>query len=130
MLSEDDRKRIYVTCLSLVGLLLLLALCGTVASAEKWKRAADLQQGELWKYRSPDVDDSTQYDVPRLPMVTRWLIWKKERVRAWYVPDAPAASPPPYRRWKILAFVDETSKKPISTDEVKRRFAEAQKLGR
>src|SRR3989338_10959717 len=49
------------------------------------------------KYGKPDIDDSTQYDKPRPPFVTRWLIYKKEHVEVVYVPDAVYINvPPPY----------------------------------
>lgn len=70
------------------------------------------------KYGKPDVDDSTQYDKPRPPIVTRWLSYKKENVRAWYVPDGVSVGdPPPYRKWKFIGFADEKTKEPISPDE-------------
>jgi hypothetical protein len=116
-----------IGCLSLIGLFLVLALVGKIISPERWERASDLQQGELGKYRGPDTDDSTQWDSPRPPIVMRWLIWSRERVRAWYVADATLRSPPPYTQWKIVSFVDEDSKKPISVEEVKRRFEIHQK---
>jgi hypothetical protein len=75
------------------------------------------------KYGKPDIDDSTQYDNPRPPIVTRWLIYKKENVRAWYVPDGVSIDdPPPYHKWKLFSFVDEKTKKPISAYEADRRL--------
>jgi hypothetical protein len=75
------------------------------------------------KYGKPDIDDSTQYDNPRPPIVTRWLIYKKENVRAWYVPDGVSiGDPPPYRKWKLFGFADEKTKKPISAYEADRRL--------
>jgi len=75
------------------------------------------------KYGKPDIDDSTQYDKPRPPIVTRWLIYKKEHVEALYVPDGVSINdPPPYRKWKFVGFVDDKTKKPISAAEAVRRL--------
>lgn len=74
------------------------------------------------KFGSPDADDSTQYDKPRPPMVTRWVVFKKERVRAIFVPDAPTGSPPPYDGWKLVGFQDERSKQPLTASEANGRL--------
>lgn len=75
------------------------------------------------KYGDPDVDDSTQYDKPRPPIVTRWLIYKKEHVEALYVPSGVSIDdPPPYRKWKFIGFVDDKTKQPISPDEAVNRL--------
>ena len=120
--AHQNLKRGGIGCLVIIGIVGALALVGTISSPKRWDKAHDLQQGELGKYRGPDFDDSTQWDSPRPPIVTRWIIWKPERIRAWYVPDAKAGEAPPYRGWKILVFVDEDTKKPIEIAEVVRRF--------
>ncbi len=74
------------------------------------------------KHGQPDTDDSTQYDTPRPPIVTRWLIYKKAQVRVWFVPDAKVGIPPPYKAWKFSTFQDESTQKGISADEVERRL--------
>ena len=56
------------------------------------------------KYCRPDRDVSSENERPRPPIVTRQLIYKKEDVRAVYVPDAPVGSPPPYKSWKLMGF--------------------------
>lgn len=59
------------------------------------------------KYGPPDTDDSTEYDKPRPPFVTRWLIYEPEHVKALYIPDGvKLGDPPPYKRWKLIGFTD------------------------
>jgi hypothetical protein len=74
------------------------------------------------KYGAPDVDDSTQNDDPRPPMVTRWIVFKKERVRATYLADAPPGSSPPFDKWKLIGFQDERSKEPLTAAEATGRL--------
>jgi hypothetical protein len=51
------------------------------------------------KYGQPDEDDSTAYDNPRPPLVTRWLIYNKQRLRFMFLADGKVGDPPPYSRW-------------------------------
>src|SRR5437868_5514981 len=45
--------------------------------------------GHLIKtYGKPDNDDSTAYDKPRPPIVTRWITYYKADVKVIAVPDA------------------------------------------
>jgi hypothetical protein len=74
------------------------------------------------RYGKPDIDDSTENDRPRPPIVTRMLTYKKEGVRAAYVPDAKAGTPPPYRKWKLIGFQDPTNNAVLSAAEVVRRM--------
>lgn len=74
------------------------------------------------RFGKPDIDDSTENDRPRPPIVTRKLIYEKERVRAVYVPDARISDPPPYRRWKFIGFQDPDTNVVLSAQEVVRRM--------
>ena len=67
-------------------------------------------------------DDSTAGDVPRPPIVTRWLVYAAERVRANYYPDVPVGTPPPYSHWKLAGFTDPATNEVISPEEVVRRM--------
>ena len=69
----------------------------------------------------PDKDDSTAYDQPRPPVVSRWLDYTKQNVRVWLVPTNRIGDPPPYT-WKLLGFFDIAKQQRISPDEVARRF--------
>jgi hypothetical protein len=78
------------------------------------------------RYGPPDVDDSTQYDKPRPPFPTRWLVYKKERVRANYLPDGKLGDSPPYR-WKLLGFTDPRTKQPLRLEQVRQRMRQREK---
>jgi hypothetical protein len=73
------------------------------------------------KFGQPDLIDSTEYDNPRPPMVTKWLVYKKARVRASYAADS-LNSPPPYDKWTLIGFQDSITKKIIEPAEVVRRM--------
>lgn len=69
----------------------------------------------------PDKDDSTEYDQPRPPVVTRWLDYTRQNVRVLLVPANRVGDPPPYT-WKLMGFMDLARQQKISPDEVARRF--------
>src|ERR1700674_237373 len=75
------------------------------------------------KYGQPDEDDSTAYDNPRPPLVTRWLTYNKERLRFMFLADGKVGDPPPYSRWIFFGSIDERSKEPLKSEEVEQRFA-------
>lgn len=75
------------------------------------------------KYGKPDRVQSTEYDKPRPPFVTRMIEYKKENVRFSLLANAPIGSPPPYKSWKLLGFQDPRDNKVISADEVEKRMA-------
>ena len=79
------------------------------------------------KYGEPDQIKSSENEIPRPPIVTKQLIYKKENVRAVYYPDAPVGSPPPYDKWKLLGFQDNRTNKALQPDEVVRRMEKRQK---
>jgi hypothetical protein len=68
------------------------------------------------KYGTPDVDDTTAGDTPVPPIVTRWVVYKKEHVRMTFVFDRGAGG------WQPLAPQDDRTKQPISVDEMERRL--------
>ena len=59
--------------------------------------------------------------------MTKQLIYKKENVRAVYIPDVPAGSSPPYNKWKLLGFQDNRTNKVLQPEEVFRRLEKRQK---
>jgi hypothetical protein len=67
------------------------------------------------RYGKPDEDDSTLHDNPRPPIVTRFLRYKKEGVKAVYVYERDGS-------WKLVAFADARSGKPISPDQAAERM--------
>ncbi|HMN24378.1 MAG TPA: hypothetical protein PKE38_07755 [Ignavibacteriaceae bacterium] len=79
------------------------------------------------KYGEPDQIKSSENEIPRPPILTKQLIYKKENVRAVYVPDAPVGSSPPYDKWKLLGFQDNRTNKVLQPEEVVRRLEKRQK---
>lgn len=75
------------------------------------------------KYGKPDRIQSTEYDKPRPPFVTRMIEYKKENVRFSLLASGPIGSPPPYKSWKLMGFQDPRDNKVISADEVEKRMA-------
>jgi hypothetical protein len=67
------------------------------------------------RYGRPDEDDSTLHDNPRPPIVTRFLRYKKEGVKAAYVSQSDGS-------WKLVAFADLRSGKPITPEQALERM--------
>jgi hypothetical protein len=126
--------------LILLGLLLAIgAISGLVQPAvadrtylEEFQQAAsrtlgtskDQVQVVLARYGQPDLDDTTAYDQPRPPVVTRWFDYRKAGVRAHFVARESMDGPPPYT-WALFGFMDIASKAPIPFEEGDRRLRAA-----
>lgn len=82
------------------------------------------------QFGPPDSDDSTQYDKPRPPLVTRWIEYEPEHVRIVFVPIAKVGEPPPYVGWKVFAFIDTKAERTLTRDEAERRLQGRIKTGR
>jgi hypothetical protein len=50
------------------------------------------------------------------------LTYKKEGVRAAYIPDTKVGTPPPYRKWKLIGFQDPKTDAVLPAQEVVRRM--------
>jgi hypothetical protein len=105
---------------TVIGAVRIALLAATVLmfAAAAW---ADDASKIIARLGRPDKDDSTEYDQPRPPVVSRWLDYTKQKVRVWLVPTNRVGDPPPYT-WKLLGFFDITKQQLISPDEVARRF--------
>jgi hypothetical protein len=79
------------------------------------------------KFGQPDQIKSSESETPRPPIVTKQLIYRKENVRAVYVPDAPVGSPPPYKGWRLLGFQDQRTNEVLKVEEVVRRLEKRKK---
>lgn len=75
------------------------------------------------KFGPPDSDLSKNLQRPGQTILTRRLLYKKQRVLAVFVPDAQDASPP-YRAWKLLDFRDGDTIRILEEEEVVRRFSQ------
>lgn len=78
---------------------------------------------QSWRSGKPDSIVSTEYDKPRPPMVTKFLVYKKEGVRFVFLADAPIGSPPPYKSWKLIGAQDPKTDAVLKGPEAKKRMA-------
>lgn len=74
------------------------------------------------RYGKPDRVESTEYDRPRPPLVTRFLEYKKQHVRFAFLADAPVGSPPPYTKWKLIGTQDPRDNSVLSEAEAAERM--------
>lgn len=100
----------------------LLGLCGLAMA-----QPHDDLSLFISKYGKPDQINSSEYEVPRPPFVTKQLIYKRENVRVVYLADAPIGSPPPYRGWKFIGFQDQRTNEVLKAEEVVRRLEKRKK---
>lgn len=129
--------RVRIGCLGAVGLFCIIPIifaavrsCRNDTPTDKSiqsAQASDQVQQIIQKYGKPDIDKSTQNDKPRPPIVTRWIVYKKENVRFSFVPDTKAEDPPPYHRWKIVGITDANAKKVIAPEEADQRLLKRKK---
>jgi hypothetical protein len=61
----------------------------------------------LFRCGKPDNDESTESDVPRPPIVTRFITYKKAHLKFAYMPggESKVGDPPPYK-WKLIGLID------------------------
>lgn len=110
------RQSIFVSCLSVFSLM-------AATQAISAELPSIPPEAAIAKYGKADVVDSTEYDKPRPPLVTKFLTYKKENVRFVFLADAPVGSPPPYKKWKLLGAQDPTNNSVLKAEEVERRMA-------
>jgi hypothetical protein len=70
----------------------------------------------------PDRDDSTAYDNPRPPIVTRFIEYRSKGLKIFYVADAQMGAPPPYSGWKLVGVIDIPANKAISLSDAQQRL--------
>jgi hypothetical protein len=75
------------------------------------------------KYGKPERDDSTEYDTPRPPIVTRFVEYRPENVKIAFVPVGKFGEPPPYNGWKVIGYIDIESNTKMSSGEATERLA-------
>lgn len=126
--AERGRRFIGVSVLVIAGLAVLGFLVNprqpttyrpTAAQPEAMPRSLT---AALIGFGKPDTDDSTQYDTPRPPMVTRILTYRSKRVRLIYTPDAQMGAPPPYQDWIFVGATDPTAETKLSGTEAVTRL--------
>lgn len=97
----------------------------TTHSLDRLPAKNDPPSDILNRFGKPDIDDSTEYDQPRPPMVTRWLVYQRSDVCVLYLANAKIGTPPPYNGWLLTGFTDAESKTAISAAEAIRRLKSA-----
>jgi hypothetical protein len=75
------------------------------------------------RFGRPDVENSTEYERPRPTLITRWIVYNKERVRITYMPNPEPGELPPYRNWNFFSFQDSETNSPLSAAEVVNRLS-------
>jgi hypothetical protein len=135
--SQPVFQKAILGCLGCLGLVFLIVLIASISSqlSKTAPRSGPPQVSEMQpgvhddlslfiaKYGPPDRQDGTEYDVPRPPIVTHWIIYDAERVQAIYYPDeAPVGSPPPYSHWKLMGFTDPVTNEAVSPETVVARM--------
>jgi hypothetical protein len=122
-------------CGSVIGILLVVGIGALIfgsnssnnsgsnsTSSQTTAKARDDSGNFVSIFGAPDRVESSEYENPRPPIVTKQLIYKRQNVRAVFVADVPANTPPPYDAWKLLGFQDQRTNQPISNDELQRRM--------
>ena len=79
------------------------------------------------RFGKPDQMDSTEYDKPRPPMVSKWLIYKKEHIKVFLSANAQLGAPPPYASWILIGYIDTTNNTVLSNTEGERRLSARKK---
>lgn len=75
------------------------------------------------RFGHPDREISTEYDNPRPPIVTRFLIYEKENLRVVYRADIPVGSVSPIKNWKFVGFQNEMTDNVITPSEAIRMMS-------
>lgn len=92
------------------------------SASEQLPKRGDSPSDLIGRFGAPDVDDSTEHDQPRPPIVTRVLTYRKADVKALYIANARFNEPPPYPGWLLQGFTDANSTQPLSVAEAVRRL--------
>jgi hypothetical protein len=67
----------------------------------------------------PEKEDSTQYDRPRPPLVTKWIEYHPKNVKLAFLAIGNAGDPPPYSGWKLIGYSDILTNTEISWTRTK-----------
>jgi hypothetical protein len=95
---------------------------GVVADRSAAYNKVDQYRPIVSAYGPPDKDDSTAYDTPRPPLVTRIIEYWPENVRIAFAPIAKLTEPPPYVGWTLIGYID------TNTETTMSRYQAAERL--
>jgi hypothetical protein len=94
------------------------------AYLERFERDAQVSLGKnaddaplaLARYGTPDADNSSAYEDPRPPLVTRFLEYRGAGVRVGFIANESLRAPPP-DTWKLIGFIDIPTNQAIPFQE-------------
>jgi hypothetical protein len=120
--GEQKMKTLGIVAAALLGLFILLGVVGSLAPSNSTATApsnstatapttaagftADLL---IARCGHPSLDDSTAYDTPRPPIVSRIIEYKAKKLRFLFIQQGAVGDPPPYQ-WKLMGVVDMTAR--------------------
>ncbi len=70
----------------------------------------------------PDSTDSTEFDNPRPPIVTKFLRYNRPGVNVMCIPDVKFGTPPPYPRWIVAKFISQQERVWLTPEEAMQIF--------
>ncbi len=130
-----EKKRTTITAYffgSIFIVFVIYAVIGSISEQTHNSRTVSAVVDDLTllisKYGPPDTDESTAYDNPRPPIVTRIITYKKQNLSAAYVVDALVGEPPPYKKWKLIGFQYAKSKAVMKPQEAFNRLEKRKAL--
>lgn len=114
--DKKNAKRIGIGCLSVVALLFVFGVIGSLTKAKGGHPL--LATSSLSCAPQPDEDDSTFGDIPRPLIPSRILRWHPSQTQAAFIYNSKTGG------WQFLAFQDSASKQPISIAQAKARLCQ------
>ena len=105
---------------SALVLAILLATTSLCAKADDYGNL-------LAKFWKPDFVDSTENDRPRPLLVVKWAKYNRANVKAVFVPAGPAGSPPPYKGWSLVGYVDMATDTKLDPSDAEARLGKARR---
>jgi hypothetical protein len=100
---------------------------GIVDDRLKVSNPSDEYGDIIAKYGRPERDDSTEYDTPRPPIVTRIVEYRPENVKIAFIPVGKVGEPPPYYAWKIIGYIDINTNTKMLSEEAAARLGRRSK---
>lgn len=114
-----------LVCLIALPLLAILNVLLSRPDTDRFKRAMgspDQLYGVMREYGRPDIDKTTEHNVPRPPIVTRYIEYADVDLRLVFVPDAKLGGAPPYRDWKFAGSNVISSERALTPHELETRL--------
>ena len=68
-------------------------------------------------YPNPERNESTENDVPRPLIITRFIEYKPEGVKLALIPKAKLGDLPPFEKWKLFGAIDTRTETKLTYPE-------------